>query len=69
MQHAASAAGAFLSSELLSELPGGALQGMDRVGAVSIALTLTLPFLLFGVEGAVRRRESLPLPGAIPEAP
>jgi Na+/melibiose symporter-like transporter len=70
VQHAASAAGAFLSSRLLSELPGGALRGMDRVGAVSIALTLTLPFLLFVVEGAVRRREAPPIaPGVVPEAP
>jgi predicted MFS family arabinose efflux permease len=57
VQHAASAAGAFFSAQLLSELPGGALRGMDSVGAVSIALTLTLPFLLFAVESAVRRRE------------
>ncbi len=70
VQHGASAAGAFFSAQLLSELPNGALRGMDRVGAVSIALTLTLPFLLFAVEGAVRRRESLPVAqGVVPEAP
>jgi predicted MFS family arabinose efflux permease len=70
VQHAASAAGAFLSSQLLSEQPSGKLVGMDRVGAVSIALTLTLPFLLYAVEGAVRRRERPEvLPGAAIEAP
>src|SRR5438067_11415664 len=57
VQHAASAAGAFLSSQMLSELPGGALVGMDRVAFVAICLTVTLPFLLFAVESAVRRRE------------
>ncbi len=58
VQHAASAAGAFFSSQLLAELPGGGLSGMDRVAFVSIALTLTLPVLLFAVESAVRRRSA-----------
>lgn len=56
VQHAASAAGAFLSSQILSELPGGALAGMGRVAAIAIALTLALPFMLFRVESAVQRR-------------
>ena len=55
VQHGASAAGAFASSLMLTELPGGALVGMGRVGLTSIALTLTLPFFLFSVESAVRR--------------
>jgi hypothetical protein len=33
------------------------LEGMDRVAFTSIALTLTLPFFLYAVESAVRRRE------------
>lgn len=70
VQHAAAAAGAFFSSRLLAELPDGALLGMDRVGVVSIAITLTLPFFLFAVEGAVRRRERPVLgPGMAAEAP
>jgi predicted MFS family arabinose efflux permease len=55
VQHAASAAGAFLSSQLLAEQPGGALAGMDHVALIAIALTLTLPFFLYTVESAVRR--------------
>jgi predicted MFS family arabinose efflux permease len=60
VQHAASAAGAFISSLMLTELPDGALVGMGRVGFTAIALTLTLPAFLFAVESAVRRRESPP---------
>lgn len=60
VQHGASAAGAFVSSLMLTELPGGMLVGMGRVGLTSIALTLTLPFFLFAVESAVRRREAAP---------
>lgn len=56
VQHAASAAGAFLASQMLSELPGGALAGMDRVAAIAIALTVALPFMLYRVESAVQRR-------------
>ncbi len=60
VQHAASAAGAFISSLMLTELPDGALVGMGRVGFTAIALTLTLPAFLFAVESAVGRRESPP---------
>ncbi|MGZ6143973.1 MAG: MFS transporter, partial [Myxococcales bacterium] len=66
VQHAASASGAFASSQILAELPGGALLGMERVAFLAIGLTLTLPFFLYAVESAVRRRES-PLPLALPE--
>ena len=55
VQHAASAAGAFISAQMLSELPGGKLSGMPGVAFVSITLALTLPFLLYVVEGSVRR--------------
>ena len=63
VQHGASAAGAFLSSLMLGELPSGALAGMARVAAVSIALSLTVPVFLFAVESAVRRRQPAPAPG------
>ncbi|HUJ24514.1 MAG TPA: MFS transporter [Myxococcales bacterium] len=62
VQHGASAAGAFLSSQLLREQPGGALIGMDQIAFISIALTLTLPFFLFTVEAAVRRPSLAALP-------
>jgi predicted MFS family arabinose efflux permease len=60
VQHAASASGAFLSSQMLTELPGGALSGMKRVSLTAIALTLLLPAFLATVESAVRRREATP---------
>ena len=65
VQHFASAVGAFLSSQMLSELPGGALEGMDRVALTSIALTLALPPMLFAVESAVRRRAAPALAAAL----
>ena len=61
VQHGASSAGAFASSLMLTELPGGALRGMARVGLTSIALTLLLPVFLFAVESAVRNREAAPV--------
>ena len=67
VQHGASAAGAFLSSQMLSELPGGALAGMGRVAATAVALTLTLPFMLFRVESAVQRRAPVLPAGQVPQ--
>ena len=61
VQHGASSAGAFASSLMLTELPGGALRGMARVGLTSIALTLVLPVFLFAVESAVRNRAAAPV--------
>jgi predicted MFS family arabinose efflux permease len=50
VQHAASAGGAFLSSQLLTESGAGALIGMGRVAAVCCGFTVVLPFLLYAVE-------------------
>jgi predicted MFS family arabinose efflux permease len=61
VQHGASAAGAFFAAQLLTELPGGALVGVERIAFISIGLTLTLPAFLFAVETAVRRRAAQPL--------
>jgi predicted MFS family arabinose efflux permease len=58
VQHLASAAGALLSSRLLSVGPGDRLVGMDRVALWSTALALALPFLLWRVERHVVRREA-----------
>lgn len=55
-QHLASAAGASLSSALLSVEPGGHLAGMPRVACLSIGFTLLLPVLVLRVERGVRRR-------------
>jgi len=64
VQHGASAAGAFFSARLLTEVPSGALVGMEHVAFTAIALTLTLPAFLFAVESAVRRRAAPPLVSA-----
>jgi predicted MFS family arabinose efflux permease len=58
VQHLASAAGALVSSRLLSVGPGDRLVGMDRVALWSTGLALALPFLLWRVERHVLRREA-----------
>ncbi|WNG44679.1 MFS transporter [Archangium minus] len=64
VQHLGAAAGAFLSSQLLTDLPSGQLGGMDRVVLLSMGLTLTLPGLFFWVERQVQARDrALVTPG------
>lgn len=58
VQHAASATGAIVSSLLLTELPSGALDGMHRVGLLSLALALTIPLLVTRLARDVRAREA-----------
>jgi predicted MFS family arabinose efflux permease len=57
VQHMAAAVGSVLGAQMLSELPTGALVGMDLVGWLAVALALLLPPLVWGVEVRVRRRE------------
>jgi predicted MFS family arabinose efflux permease len=57
IQHLASALGAFLSVQLLTDRPDGTLGGMDTVAGVSIALSLLVPPMLRVVERRVRSRE------------
>jgi predicted MFS family arabinose efflux permease len=57
IQHMASALGAFLSVQLLTDLPDGTLGGMARVAGVSIFLTVLVPPMLKVVEARVRSRE------------
>lgn len=63
VQHTAAATGAFLSAHLLTELPDHKLAGMGTVARLSIALTATLPIMLFLVERAVKQRERTARPG------
>ena len=63
VQHAASAAGGFLSARLLSTGPGGRLVGMGRVAGLSMLLALALLPLLWTVERRVRARKPEPEPG------
>jgi predicted MFS family arabinose efflux permease len=53
VQHLACAAGAFLSTLLLTTRPDGSLEGMERVGAMSVILTLTIPLLVAVAERKV----------------
>jgi predicted MFS family arabinose efflux permease len=58
IQHAASAVAAFLSSQLLVDLPDGRLGGMPTVAAVSITFTLAVPPMLWTMEQRLRRRDA-----------
>ncbi|HZH13665.1 MAG TPA: MFS transporter [Archangium sp.] len=74
VQHLGAAAGAFLSSQMLTDLPGGQLGGMNRVVLVSMALTLVAPVLFFLVERRVLARDQVaatPLAAVpvVPDAP
>lgn len=57
VQHLGSAAGAFLSSRMLRQLPDGRLGGMEGVASLAAVLAAAVPFLLWLVEIRVRRRE------------
>jgi predicted MFS family arabinose efflux permease len=66
VQHAASACGAFLSARLLRELPNHSLVGMRRLAVISMAMTLTVPLLLYLVEHRVAHGpEGLERPGPV----
>jgi predicted MFS family arabinose efflux permease len=59
VQHLSAALGAFAGAQLLTETdpPDKRLVGMPGVAIASIAFALLVPFLLWGVETRVRRRE------------
>jgi predicted MFS family arabinose efflux permease len=57
VQHLASAVGAFGSTRMLQELPGGRLDGMGSVAWASAALAAAAPALMWLVESRVRGRE------------
>jgi len=58
-QHMSSATGAFLSSRLLHEAPGGRLSGIATVSTISAVLALGLPPLLAVINKRVRAREAV----------
>jgi predicted MFS family arabinose efflux permease len=66
VQHLGAAAGAFISSRVLTDLPDGKLGGMTQVVLLSMAFTLTLPVLFFLVERRVLALQRAP---ASPPAP
>jgi predicted MFS family arabinose efflux permease len=69
VQHFASAAGAFVSSKLLTEGPGHVLVGMPDLARLSIGLSLALPILLRIVEQHVRARPAPDAPRELRTAP
>ncbi|XXF76740.1 MFS transporter [Myxococcaceae bacterium GXIMD 01537] len=62
IQHMAAAIAAFLSSQLLVDLPDGTLGGVPTVAWVSILFTLAVPPMLFVVERQVRARDEASAP-------
>jgi predicted MFS family arabinose efflux permease len=58
VQHLGSAAGAFVASRMLRELPGGGLAGMGDVAWLALALAGVVPWLLWRVELRVRWAEA-----------
>jgi predicted MFS family arabinose efflux permease len=67
-QHISSSVGAFASSRLLTDGPGGRLVGMPRLAMVSVALAPALPPLLAAIGRRVRAREAIPPVDATPPA-
>jgi predicted MFS family arabinose efflux permease len=57
-QHVSSATGAFVSSHLLHEAPGGRLTGISTVATMSAVLALGLPPLLAAIGRRVAAREN-----------
>lgn len=68
-QHVASAVGAFLSSRLLREGPGGRLEGIATVASLSVVLATALPGLLALIGRRVRARESATVTAVPPVSP
>ena len=72
VQHLAAAVAAFLSAQILTELPDHRLHGMKTVTAISMGLTVVLPPLLWMVESRVVAAPSLApvlLPTPAPQGP
>jgi predicted MFS family arabinose efflux permease len=64
VQHLSAAAGALLSTYMLSEGENGMLIGFEHVGLLTLGLALLLPLFLYVVEGLVKKRESLAQPAS-----
>ncbi len=68
VQHLSTACGAMASSQILSEGPDHRLIGMPQLAAISFAMSLTLPILMFLVEAQVARRAQQALTSLQPAA-
>jgi predicted MFS family arabinose efflux permease len=69
VQHLASALGAVLSTQLLTEEPDGTLGGVRTLAFFSIAVALALPVFLLLVDSALVRRDGRPGAVAHPVQP
>lgn len=68
VQHFATAAGAFLAAQLLTETADARLVGMAHVAWIAIALTAALPLLVRVVERRVRHNAARPPPPIDPHS-
>jgi predicted MFS family arabinose efflux permease len=69
VQHGASAAAAFISAQLLIELPDHSLGQVERVGIVSLVLVAVVPVLMVILQRAVARKARAGSPGVDAPAP
>jgi len=60
VQHFASAVGAMIGAQVLTERADGALVGMDRLAWFAVVTSVILPVLLLVVDRRVRGREAAP---------
>jgi len=60
VQHLASAAGAMIGTQLLTEQTGGALVGIEDLAWFAVGTSLVLPGLLYAVDRLVRARATRP---------
>jgi hypothetical protein len=58
VQHLASAAGAFLSVQMLVTRPDQSLEGMSAIAVLSIVLSVVVLLPVYLVESGVQRREA-----------
>jgi predicted MFS family arabinose efflux permease len=56
VQHLASATGAMVGAQILTEQPGGALAGIDELAWFAVAMSIILPAILYVVDRRVRAR-------------
>ena len=56
VQHLASATGAMIGAQILTERPGGALDGIDEIAWFAVAMSVLLPAVLYAVDRRVRAR-------------
>ena len=59
VQHMASAAGAMIGAQVLTETTGGRLLGMDVLAWFAVATSVLLPIILVLVDRGVRAREAM----------